>query len=203
MSGKPSLEAEIAGKPETDGMQDAWLPESGQIRRVLRERAQLFAQQNVADEAVLELEPYIRFRLGAQEHYGIPYAHVEEIMDADGICPVPCTPAFIKGVRNRRGEMLTVLDLKEFFRPVHDEDYAEDALIIVVSAKGIQAGVLVNEVIGNDEFVVNKLDTPLPTRGVRDLQHLRGIYRGQVAVLNMDSLFSDPVLNVGKPVGKS
>ncbi len=196
MSGRSSRKPEIAESSEVAEHQASWMPESSQARRVMHERAEVFAQSAVADEATLVQEPYIRFRLGAQEHYGIPYTHVEEIMDAGSICPVPGSPGFVLGVRNRRGEMLAVLDLKEFFRPARDEDYAEDALIIVVRAQGMQAGILVNEVIGNDEYAASELDTPLPARGVRDLRHIRGIYRGRVAMLDMESLFSDPVLNV-------
>jgi purine-binding chemotaxis protein CheW len=201
MSGKPSIKPEIAESSEVAEPQASWVPESRQARRVMRERAELFAQSAVEGEAALVQEPYIRFRLGAQEHYGIPYSHVEEIMDAGSICPVPGTPEFVLGVRNRRGEMLTVLDLKEFFRPTRDEEYAEDALIIVVRAQGMQAGLLVNEVIGNDEYAASELDTPLPAKGIRDLRHIRGIYRGRVAMLDMESLFSDPMLNVSQTVG--
>jgi purine-binding chemotaxis protein CheW len=201
MSGKPSIQPELAESPEVAGQQASWMPESSQARRVMRERARMFAQSAVEAEAALVEEPYIRFRLGAQGHYGIPYTFVEEIMDVGSICPVPGAPGFILGVRNRRGEMLTVLDIKEFFRPVRDEEYAEDALIIVVRAQGMQAGILVNEVIGNDEYAACELDTPLPARGIRDLRHIRGIYRGRVALLDMESLFSDPMLNVNKSVG--
>ncbi len=201
MSGKPSTKPEITESSELTGRQPSWVPASRQARRVMRERAGLLAQPEVADETALVQEPYIRFRLGVQEHYGIPYTHVEEIMDAGSICPVPGAPGFVLGVRNRRGEMLTVLDLKEFFRPARDEEYAEDALIIVVKAQGMQAGILVNEVIGNDEYALSELDTPLPAGGIRDLRHIRGIYRGRVALMDMESLFSDPMLNVSQSVG--
>ena len=203
MSGRQSGKPETPDIPEAAETQAAWMPESAQAHRLLRERAMLFAQLEAADEPVQLREPYIRFRLGAQEHYGIPYAQVEEIMDAGRICPVPGTPGFVRGVRNRRGEMLTVLDLKEFFRPARDEEYAEDALIIVVRSQGMLAGILVNEVIGNDEFIATELDPALPASGIRDLQHLRGICRGQIAILDMESLFNDPVMNVSKPVGAS
>ncbi|MDH3526187.1 MAG: chemotaxis protein CheW [Gammaproteobacteria bacterium] len=203
MSGKQSNKTDAAELPEAVELQATWMPESAQARRLLRDRAALFATSEAADGPLRVQEPYIRFRLGAQEHYGIPYTHVEEIMDAGRICPVPGAPGFVLGVRNRRGEILTVLDLKEFFRPARDEEYAEDALIIVVRAQGMQAGILVNAVIGNDEYVTSELDTVSPTRGIRDLQHVRGIYRGRVAILDMESLFGDPVLNVSKPVGAS
>jgi purine-binding chemotaxis protein CheW len=203
MSGWQSVKPDAPDVPEAAEMPAAWMPESAQAHRLLHERAVLFAQSEAADEPVLAQEPYIRFRLGVQEHYGIPYAQVEEIMDAMSICPVPGTPGFVRGVMNRRGEMLTVLDLKEFFRPARDEEYAEDALIIVVKAQGMLAGILVNEIIGNDEFVATGLDAALPASGIRDLQHLRGIYRGQIAILDMESLFNDPVMNVSKPVGAS
>lgn len=202
MSNKQTIGSGVEELAEPASESAEWLPESEQLRRVLQQRARQFALAEEDDQELVK-EAYIRFRLGSREHYGIPYANVDEILEASSICPVPCTPALIMGVRNRRGEMLTVIDLKEFFRPARDEDYAEDALIIVVQAGGMRAGILVNEVIGNDEFVPSELDAPAPANGVRDLRHIRGLCKGQVAILDMESLFNDPVFNVSEAVGTS
>ena len=92
------------------------MPQSNEDKIVLEARANMFARNLDSDENDEQKMPYIRFRLGEVEEYGIPYGNAEEIMPLHAVTKVPCTPAHIYGVTNRRGQMLTVLDLSIFSR---------------------------------------------------------------------------------------
>jgi purine-binding chemotaxis protein CheW len=164
---------------------------------LLHERARLLARPEARDEDRRRNEGYIRFRLGAGEHYGVPYRHAEEIMHVGAISPVPCTPRFVRGVINRRGDMITVLDLKALFE-VSGPDDPEHARILVVAAATLTVGLLVDEVVDNDDYEPDGLDRPVASRGLPTAEHLLGLHEGTVALLDLDALLGDRrVLGLG------
>ena len=176
------------------------MPACEEAREILKQRALAVARALEDDTEWEQRETYIRFRLGANEHYGIPYSFVEEVLNVGVIARVPCTPAFIHGVTNRRGEMLTVLDLKQFFRNGNDSDYGDDARIVVVKHEGVQVGILVDELVGNGEYAYSQLSPPLPSDGVANIKHVSGIFEGRITMLNMAALLSDPAIVVNESV---
>ena len=56
----------------------------------------------------------VEFEL-AGERYGLALTSVRTVSVLKDITPVPCTPAFVVGVINLRGEIHTIIDLKKFF----------------------------------------------------------------------------------------
>ncbi|MCP5366631.1 MAG: purine-binding chemotaxis protein CheW [Hyphomicrobiales bacterium] len=157
---------------------------------VLERRAR--ALRDEVDKAEdVDFQAFVRVRLGSRERYGIPYRHVREVMPAGHIADVPGTPDVIRGVVNRRGELLTVLDLKQFFQ-VDRAGYEDDAAVVVATGAGLCVGILVDQVEGQDLFDPAKLKPPFPSDGIADLHHVAGIHEGHVTVLNMESLLSDP-----------
>jgi purine-binding chemotaxis protein CheW len=57
---------------------------------------------------------YLTFALG-QEEYGLEILKVREIIGFMDITAVPHTPAFVRGVINLRGQVISVLDLRARF----------------------------------------------------------------------------------------
>jgi len=51
----------------------------------------------------------------ASEHYGIELTHIREIHALSKLTPLPGTPAFVMGLANVRGQILSVIDIKKFF----------------------------------------------------------------------------------------
>ena len=129
----------------------ALLPHEGKAGAALRERAGFWAfPKEVASGARREL--YVHFRLGEAGQFGLPYRQVDEILPADNLAKVPCTPEFIAGVVNQRGNFLTVIDLKHFFQ-TPEAAYPETASIIVTNGGSNQQYVL-----GTHDGTVTLLD---------------------------------------------
>lgn len=185
-------------EPGTQPIQSAaaLLPRDAATRRILEDRALIIAAQ--ADEQRHEqFSQYLRFRLGAVERYGIPYQYLEELLYVGHLARVPCTPAFVAGVVNHRGELLTILDLKHFFR-MPAVEMSDEARIIVVRHGGIRAGLLVDGVDGNEEYQISELSPPLSSEGVSNMEHVSGIHAGSVTLLNMAAFLGDPALRVDR-----
>lgn len=168
------------------------MPRDPAARRVLEERAQMIAKP-VSLQQHVSRDQYLCFRLGAVERYGIPYSYLEELLYVGNLARVPCTPAFVAGVVNHRGELLTILDLKQFFHmpglPADDE-----ARIIVVKHAGMRMGLLVDAVDGNEEYRDVELSPPLNSAGMSN--YVLGIHEGSVTLLNLPALLDDPALRV-------
>jgi purine-binding chemotaxis protein CheW len=54
---------------------------------------------------------YLTFGLG-DEGYGVPIGRVRSIIGYVPVTAVPCTPAYVRGVINLRGQVLPVIDLR-------------------------------------------------------------------------------------------
>jgi twitching motility protein PilI len=92
----------------------------------------------------------VGFRLG-DLHLVTPIAHVVEVLPYPVITPVPGAQSWIKGIANVRSNLLTIIDLAEFFgkEPVFEDD---EARLLVMNVDGLNAAVLVDEVLGLRHF---------------------------------------------------
>jgi len=165
---------------------------------VLRSRAaQLAREKEAGAQEVLDDELYVLFRLGADQAYGVPYRHLDEILYLNHIARVPGTPPFVAGVVNRRGELLTVLDVRALFRLPAGE-YGEEARIIVVRSDGITAGLLVDGIEGNARYVADRLQPPSPAGGGIDPLYVLGVEASTITMLDIEGLLGDPRILIDK-----
>jgi purine-binding chemotaxis protein CheW len=85
----------------------------------------------------------VGFQVG-RETYGIPIALLHEIVRVPEITAVPDAPAYMEGVINLRGKIVSVLDLHKRFgkaaSPLHRR-----SRILVVEHNGRLAGMIVDE----------------------------------------------------------
>ena len=96
--------------------------------------------------------------------------------------------------------MLTVLDLKHFFKARSDNQYDDKAAILVVQSQKLLVGLLVDEMLGSDEYLPSRLTTGMPSKGVSNLDYVAGIYNGRVTMLDLDILLGDSALIVNESV---
>lgn len=157
-------------------------------KSLLKARATSLAalpQSEAADE-YLEI---IEFQL-ASETYGIELRHAREVSLLKELTPVPCTPAFVLGIINVHGRVLSVVDLKRFF------DLPNNALtdlnhVIVVRKDSMEVGILADTIRGVRRIPLRDLQPSLPTlTGVR-AEYLKGITGERLIVLDADKLLSD------------
>ncbi len=87
---------------------------------------------------------FLTFCLGAEE-YGIEILKVQEIIGVLPITPVPRTPEFICGVINLRGKIIPIIDIR-LKLSMEARAKTEETCIIVVKARGIEMGIVVDKV---------------------------------------------------------
>lgn len=80
-----------------------------------------------------------------------PLDQVLEVLPAPSMTLVPGVKSWVKGVANVRGNLITIVDLPEYFGkpPVFVDDRAR---LLVMSMPGLNTALLVNEVLGLRHF---------------------------------------------------
>ena len=93
-------------------------------------------------QSTSEKRELVVFQLG-EEEMGVEVGQVREIIRVSRITPLPRSPAFIKGVANIRGQIVTIIDLAEKLGLPSE---AGEGRIIVMELKGNTVGVMVSAV---------------------------------------------------------
>ncbi len=173
-------------KIDTSGaFQDLTSPEA---QKLLSDRAKsLSAVKKEKDER--KYEQYLRFQLGTEEQYGIPYHYLKETLHSKQITRVSSAPDFIRGVINWRSKILAIMDVKKIF-DIKYEDAEATPWVIVVQNKTTVMGILADEVIGDEWYIPSELSDPMPLSTDISSKYVIGVYQGRVAMLNMDAILN-------------
>jgi purine-binding chemotaxis protein CheW len=158
-------------------------------KRILKARAQALAQEPSEAETAGGYIEVLEFLL-AYERYGIEMSWVRETLPLRDITPVPCTPTFVLGLINVRGQILSVIDIKRFF-DLPEKGLTDLNKVIVVHGEGMVFGILADDICGVRAIPVAELQPSLPTlTGVRE-EYLKGVTKERTVVLDGEKLLSD------------
>lgn len=87
----------------------------------------------------------IIFRV-SKEEFGVPIEAVQEIIKFENTTPIPDAPSFIKGLINVRGEIVTVIDVRDRFSlPCLTQGISKH--IVITKQRENLYGLMVDEVI--------------------------------------------------------
>ena len=175
-------------------------PSSEEKRNILRARARSLAAGGEAEatSSHLLLE-VVEFILGA-EHYGIESRHIREIHPLNEFTPLPCTPSFVLGLVNVRGQIISIIDIKKLF-DLPEKGLTDLNKVIVVHANHIEVGILAAAIVGVRSIAQEELQPALPTlTGIRE-EYLRGITKDPLVVLDAEKILSDEKILVNEVVG--
>ena len=167
-------------------------------RTILKSRAKRLAQeleQRGADTDYLEILEF----LIAHETYAIETMFVREVYPMMELTPLPCTPAFVLGLINIRGQILTIIDMKKFF-DLPEKGITNLNKVIVVRKDAMELGLLADEIIGIRNIPVNELQPPLSTMTGIHAEYLKGVTGERLIVLDIKRFLTDKKLIVQEEV---
>ena len=153
---------------------------------------------------------YLTFLLGDEE-YGVDILRVQEIRGWDSVTTIPNAPAFIKGVINLRGTIVSILDLRERFG-IESVDYNELTVVVVLRVKGEGKdrimGVVVDAVSEVYHIAENDLKDPPDLGYAINMDYMKGmatVDNKMISILDIDQLMSlkdiDDATESGEKVG--
>ncbi len=169
-----------------------------ETKRILKKRADALAQAPSADDDAAQRLEVVEFVL-AGESYGVESAHVREIHPLSDITPLPCTPEFVAGIVNVRGEIVSVIDIKRFFG-LAAGGITDLNKVIVLKSEAMTFGVLADAIVGVRSVAQADLQPALPTlTGLRQ-EFLLGVTVDRLVVLDAHKLLEDRSLIVHEEV---
>lgn len=168
-------------------------------RKILRARARLLAAGNkretTSSQSLLEI---VEFVLGP-EHYGIESSRIREIYPLHEFTPLPCAPAFVLGLVNVRGQILSIVNIKKLF-DLPEKGLTDLNKIIIVHSHYMELGLLADAILGVRVMAPEALHPALPTMtGIRT-EYLKGITKDSLVVLDVEKILADEKLLVDELV---
>jgi purine-binding chemotaxis protein CheW len=198
----PSMEAAIMQKigihhpPETHkrAPQSPWGPAPEEKQKILKARAKELARDDRKEKTIGESVEVVEFLL-AYETYGIESCYVREIYPLKELTPVPCTPPFVLGIINVRGQVVSVIDMKKFF-DLPEKGLTDLNKVIIVHDETMEFGILADSILGVRTVALDEIQPPLLTLTGIGAEYLRGMTKEPVVVLDMAKILSSSNLVV-------
>ena len=172
------------------GFEQGFAPSSEAGRRILKIRARELAREPERGASAEDTVEVVEFDL-ANERYAFPLAQVREVSLLHDLTPVPCTPAFVLGIINLRGEIRTVIDLRKFF-DLPGAGITELSKLVLIQSGDMQLGILTDAIRGVRRIPLDGLQASLPTLTDIRADYLRGIASDRLVVLDAAKILSDP-----------
>jgi purine-binding chemotaxis protein CheW len=193
-------EVEWSSSSARPAAEHIWPPSIDKTQRILQTRALALAQEPLAQEPLDEGIQIVEFIL-TYERYALESRFVTQVACLQNIVPLPCTPAFVRGIVSVRGEILPVIDLKKFFE-LPEKELSDLSTLIVLHLGETTFGILADKIVSVRRIGAADIQPPLPTlTGIRK-NYVKGITSKRLVVLDAAKLLMDESLVVEEQVGE-
>ena len=122
-----------------------------------------------------QLDRFLEFSLG-DEDYAIPLLMVKEVISIPETTPIPKAPKHFIGLMNLRGQVISIVDLRNKLT-IKPREISADSAVIIVDFEGINIGVIVDSI--NRVLTFSTLDIqemPELNSQVRS-DYIQGVYK--------------------------
>lgn len=175
----------------------AAVPLQEEKKKILKLRAELLAQESQGSDKEVCIE-VVRFALSG-EQYAIESKYIREVFPLRELTPLPCTPDFVLGVVNVRGQIHSIVDLKKLFNlPQGGENKLPK--VILLHSPDLEFGILVDEITGSGPLPIAAIGPPLNTLTGIQLAYQRGVTVERLIVLAGEKILSDKRIIVDEEV---
>src|ERR1035437_5070617 len=133
---------------------------SAREKRILRSRAHELSK---VEEQLIDSNTdsvfVVKFLL-SDEIYGLETSFIKEVLPLKDLTVVPCTPNFILGVINIRGQIFTVINPKKILM-LPEKGISEFTKVMILSYENINFGIVADAILGN-QYIPNSEIRALP-----------------------------------------
>src|SRR5258706_6075135 len=174
--------------------EQATKPTGDEKRITLRARAKALAGERNAEQDGQTWLEVIEFVV-AYETFAIESSYVREVYPLKELTQLPGTPDFVLGVINVRGQIVSVVDPKQFFG-LPQKGLTDLNKVILISDGKMEFGLLADAVIGLRRIPLEELQPSLPTLTGLRAELLKGVTSERLVVLDAARVLSDKRLIV-------
>lgn len=147
------------------------------------------------DDVEEKQQKYVCFLMNEQE-YAAPVADVLEIVPILEITPVFQTPSFVTGVVNLRGNIVAILDVRQFFGLPASRIVSASRLVILQSG-GKTCGLVVDGLAKVRDFPDSALSVAPATMAGVAVEYLSGVVPlpdRPLMILNVDAIMNSEAI---------
>lgn len=157
--------------------------------KILKARAKTLAQVPPADRGKTgDLLAVMEFSL-ARERYGLEFRFIRETCPLKELTPLPCTPAFVLGIMNLRGQILPVIDFKRYVG-LPAEGITELNRVVILKSGDIELGILADAILGMRTLPRREM-RPQPFQTGALAQLIMGIAPDGCIILDGEKILAD------------
>ena len=161
-----------------------------ELLKELEKRSRAVTAGNVPEAAAGQEWVGVAFRMGG-ETFLVAREETREVLGYPAVVTrIPGAKNWVRGLANVRGQLLPMLDLRQFLGSGATAS-GRNTRVIVVNHREIPAGLMVDEVLGFRRFADNEFNAEAPPTVIRCDSYLAGAFRrgGEVwPVLSLKSL---------------
>lgn len=164
-------------------------------RKILHERALALSGLQIEENIEHIDTVYVVTFLLSGEIYGIEADFVKEALPLKELTVVPCTPAFILGVINIRGQIFTVLNLKKVFK-LSERGISEFKKVMIIQYENISFGIVADSILGTQYVLRSTINqAPYSTTDKKN-EYISGVTSEGLIILNGEVLIKSTELIV-------
>ena len=161
-----------------------------ELLKELEKRSRAVAAGTTAESSVEREWVGVAFRMGG-ETFLVAREETREVLGYPAVVTrIPGAKAWVKGLANVRGQLLPMLDLRQFLGSGATAS-GRNTRVIVVNHRDVPAGLMVDEVLGFRRFAEAEFNAEAPPTVIRCDNYLAGAFRrgGEVwPVMSLKSL---------------
>ena len=139
-----------------------------------------------------DVSQWVTFKLG-EETYGVNVVQVQEVLRVSEIAPVPGAPAYVLGIINLRGNVVSVLDTRlRFGLPKRASD--DSTRIIIIELESQTIGILVDSVAEVEDVQGQEVDTAPGVGNEESSRYIAGVVSrpdGLLILVDVQRLLSE------------
>jgi purine-binding chemotaxis protein CheW len=158
-------------------------------KEILLERAKKVAGRK--ENNILKTEntiSVVEFLL-SPERFAIEEKYVSEVLSLKEITPIPGTPAFVMGVINLRGRIVSIINLKTLFN-LKERGLTELNKVIILKDEKTEFGIVADSISGNKTIDLQTLSSPPLTLNTIESDNIKGITPDGLIILNAANLLN-------------
>jgi purine-binding chemotaxis protein CheW len=146
--------------------------------------------EKMSEESNFTNKLYCGFRIGDDE-FGIPVLDVQEVIKPQPVTPIPLSQDYVKGLINLRGQIVTLLSLRQLFAYDNDNDDIKTYMNIIIKGREGFFSLVVDQVTDIIEIDERYLEASPETLNSSLKDYVKQVYKkknGLIILLNIEKL---------------
>ncbi len=156
-------------------------------KEILIERANKVAGRKGNNTLITESTISVVDFLLIPEKFAIEEKYISEVLSLKEITSIPGTPAFVMGVINLRGKIVSIINLKTLFN-LKERGLTELNKVIILKDENMEFGIVADSISGNKTIDLQTLSLPPLTLNTIDSENIKGITPDGLILLNAANL---------------